>query len=332
MGDFKTYYRKGNKEERTYSTFIPDNRGFWILGNDIETNINFSKIGVVEAVRNYTLKEDFSLENMREIMTKAYKEVNYEKVKINKDFENKFSLSGITIKNNQLICGNIGSTSFRIYRDGKCVENIKGEKIKEVNIEKRDFLVLGNDEFWDIIDKNNYNFINEISYNSYFMKNLRKIIEYEEEKNNKEIVFLIVYVENLEEKFVKEKKRKENKFLYLLIYLMLFLVGVSFGKLTTIDNNFRKMELKGIEINDSNLKKRDIGDINLEFKSKISNYDYTKVNRKELKVNQIELNKKNNLIKNKYIKKENKFLTLDEEIKRNWKLLGRDENGDILTE
>ena len=198
-------------EKNTYSAYVPNgNGGIWCIadyGEEIKyknlkneknseiiksvEKINLAKIGIQKVVEKYFENNDFSIENMEKIMKISKDKVVLEKMKFqkfyenekNSEFENLYSQVIIMIEKNNLIIGNFGKTGLILYRKNKIAERINTEIIKKIKLEKDDYLIIGNDEFWSTINENE---IEEIYINmkskDIIEKNLNNQIKIAEKK------------------------------------------------------------------------------------------------------------------------------------------------------
>ena len=112
--------------------------------------------------KKYFENNDFSIENMEKIMKNSSKKVIFEKMNLEKNIENLerieseslYSQLNIMIDKDNIIVGNSGKTAFILYRGNKIFGKISGEKIKNIKLEKNDYLLAGSPEFWEVIDEN----------------------------------------------------------------------------------------------------------------------------------------------------------------------------------
>ena len=397
-------------EKNTYSAYVPNgNKGIWSIASYTEgkkkknsnfEKINLAQIGVRKTIEKYFENNDFSIENMEKIMKNSSKKVIFEKMNLEKSIENlektesenSYSQLNIMINKDNLIVGNRGKTAFILYRENKILEKISGEKIKNIRLEKNDYLLAGSPEFWEVIDENELTEIHiDKKSKENIEKNLSEKVKKFEKKINKVIPFFSIFVEeieNIEENNLEDmENRKDNnhekifsKYLFLAIVFIFMFISV--GK--NIQKNHLKSSKNPVIKNKISNKKFIINDFvksNLNIVKKVKNDDFEKVKikfgndffeneeiNKEIKIekdkkekfkNKIEnmiISKKENTsnktekhknvkkskykrIRNKNLyaenknfknEKNNKISKLEKEIERNWEILGRDRNGNVL--
>jgi len=397
-------------EKNTYSAYVPNgNKGIWSIASCNEgkkkknsnfEKINLAQIGVQKTIEKYFENNDFSIENMEKIMKNSSKKVIFEKMNLEKNIENLerieseslYSQLNIMIDKDNIIVGNSGKTAFILYRENKILEKISGEKIKNIRLEKNDYLLAGSPEFWEVIDENELTEIHiDKKSKENIEKNLSEKVKKFEKKINKVIPFFSIFVEeieNIEENNLEDmENRKDNnhekifsKYLFLAIVFIFMFVSV--GK--NIQKNHLKSSKNPVIKNKISNKKFIINDFvksNLNIVKKVKNDDFEKVKikfgndffeneeiNKEIKIekdkkekfkNKIEnmiISKKENTsnktekhknvkkskykrIRNKNLyaenknfknEKNNKISKLEKEIERNWEILGRDRNGNVL--
>ena len=340
-----------------------------------------------KTIEKYFENNDFSIENMEKIMKNSSKKVIFEKMNLEKNIENLerieseslYSQLNIMIDKDNIIVGNSGKTAFILYRGNKIFGKISGEEIKNIRLEKNDYLLAGSPEFWEVIDENE---LTEIHI---------------EKKINKVIPFFSIFIEeieNIEENNLEDmENRKDNnhekifsKYLFLAIVFIFMFISV--GK--NIQKNHLKSSKNPVIKNKISNKKFIINDFvksNLNIVKKVKNDDFEKIKikfgndsfeneeiKKETKIekekkektkfkNNFERNIENMIIsknentnnkteKHKNVKKSkykrirnknlyaenknfkneknNKISKLEKEIERNWEILGRDRNGNVL--
>ena len=302
------------------------------------------------------------------------------------------------IDKDNMIVGNSGKTAFILYRENKILEKISGEKIKNIRLEKNDYLLAGSPEFWEVIDENELTEIHiDKKSKESVERNLSEKIKKFEKKINKVIPFFSIFVEeieNIEENNLEDmENRKDNnhekifsKYLFLAIVFIFMFVSV--GK--NIQKNHLKSSKNPVIKNKVSNKKFIINDFvksNLNIVKKVKNDDFEKIKikfgndsfeneeiKKETKIekekkektkfkNNFKRNIENMIIsknentsnktekhknvkkskykrirnKNLYVEsksfrneKNNKISELEKEIERNWEILGRDRNGNVL--
>jgi len=403
-------------EKNTYSAYVPNgNKGIWSIAsynegkkkkNSDSEKINLAQIGVQKTIEKYFENNDFSIENMEQIVKNSSKKTIFEKINLEKgienlektESENSYSQLNIMINKDNLIVGNKGKTAFILYRENKILEKISGEKIKNIRLEKNDYLLAGSPEFWEVIDENELTEIHiDKKSKESVERNLSEKIKKVEKKINKVIPFFSIFVEeieNIEENNLEDmENRKDNnhekifsKYLFLAIVFIFMFVSV--GK--NIQKNHLKSSKNPVIKNKVSNKNFIINNFikrNLSIVKKVKNDDFEKVKikfgndsfeneeiKKETKIekekeektkfkNNFKRNIENMIIsknentnnktekhknvkkskykrirnKNLYVEsksfrneKNNKISELEKEIERNWEILGRDRNGNVL--
>ena len=262
-------------EKNSYSAYIPNgSKGIWCIadfnekinekmqekseisqkiGNgNIENKkidkINLAKIGVHKIIEKYLENNEFSLENIKQIIQSSVDKVIFEKTKLYKfhkakkdfDLKNFYSQIVIIIEKNNMIVGNMGKTEFVLYRENRIVEKIGGEEVKKIRLKKHDYLLAGSPEFWKVVNESE---IEEIYVDRKSKlnveQNLSEQIKASEKKLGKVIPFLSIFVEDIEmEKNYKllgneinEKNQKcEMAVKYMFLVAMFIFLFVSVGK------------------------------------------------------------------------------------------------------
>ena len=262
-------------EKNTYSAYIPNgSKGIWCIADlDEKTNekmqkkseifqkiensnvenkkvdkINLAKIGVYKIIEKYLENNEFSLENIEQIIQSSIDKVIFEKTKLYKfhkvekdfDLKNFYSQIVIIIEKNNMIVGNMGKTELVLYRENRIVEKISGEESKKVRLKKYDYLLAGSPEFWKVVNESE---IEEIYIDRKSKlnveQNLSEQIKASEKKLGKVIPFLSIFVEDIEmEKNyellgneINEKNQKcEMAVKYMFLVAMFIFLFVSVGK------------------------------------------------------------------------------------------------------
>ena len=262
-------------EKNTYSAYIPNgSKGIWCITDlDEKTNekwqekseisqkfensnvenkkidkINLAKIGVHKIIEKYLENNEFSLENIEQIIQSSIDKVVFEKTKLykvhkaenNLDLKNFYSQIVIIIEKNNMIVGNMGKTELVLYRENRIVEKISGEQVKKIRLKKHDYLLAGSPEFWKVVNESE---IEEIYVDRKSKlnveQNLSEQIKASEKKLGKVIPFLSIFVEDIEmEKNYKllgneinEKNQKcEMAVKYMFLVAMFIFLFVSVGK------------------------------------------------------------------------------------------------------
>ena len=271
-------------EKNTYSAYIPNgSKGIWCITDlDEKTNekwqekseisqkfensnvenkkidkINLAKIGVHKIIEKYLENNEFSLENIEQIIQSSIDKVIFEKTKLykvhkaenNLDLKNFYSQIVIIIEKNNMIVGNMGKTELVLYRENRIVEKISGEQVKKIRLKKHDYLLAGSPGFWKVVNESE---IEEIYVDRKSKlnveQNLSEQIKASEKKLGKVIPFLSIFVEDIEmEKNYKllgneinEKNQKQEKVVkYMFLVVIFVFMFVSVGK------NIQKGNLKG---------------------------------------------------------------------------------------
>ena len=271
-------------EKNTYSAYIPNgSKGIWCITDlDEKTNekwqekseisqkfensnvenkkidkINLAKIGVHKIIEKYLENNEFSLENIEQIIQSSIDKVVFEKTKLYKfhkaekdfDLKNFYSQIVIIIEKNNMIVGNMGKTEFVLYRENRIVEKISGEQVKKIRLKKHDYLLAGSPGFWKVVNESE---IEEIYVDRKSKlnveQNLSEQIKTSEKKLGKVIPFLSIFVEDIEmeknykllEKEINEKNQKQEKVVkYIFLAVIFVFMFVSVGK------NIQKGNFKG---------------------------------------------------------------------------------------
>ena len=271
-------------EKNTYSAYIPNgSKGIWCIADfnekinekmqekseisqkfensNVENKkidkINLAKVGVHKIIEKYLENNEFSLENVEQIIQSSIDEVIFEKTKLYKfhkaekdfDLKNFYSQIVIIIEKNNMIVGNMGKTEFVLYRENRIAEKISGEQVKKIRLKKHDYLLAGSPGFWKVVNESE---IEEIYVDRKSKlnveQNLSEQIKASEKKLGKVIPFLSIFVEDIEmeknyellEKEINEKNQKQEKVVkYMFLAVIFVFMFVSVGK------NIQKGNLKG---------------------------------------------------------------------------------------
>jgi hypothetical protein len=262
-------------EKNTYSAYIPNgSKGIWCIADlnekadekmqkkleifqkiensNVENKkidkINLAKIGVHKIIEKYLENNEFSLENIKQMIQSSIDKVIFEKTKLYKfhkakkdfDLKNFYSQIVIIIEKNNMIVGNIGKTELVLYRENRIVEKISGEQFKKIRLKKHDYLLAGSLEFWKVVNESE---IEEIYVDRKSKlnveQNLSEQIKASEKKLGKVIPFLSIFVEDIEmkknyellEKEINEKNKKQEKVVkYIFLAVIFVFIFVSVGK------------------------------------------------------------------------------------------------------
>ena len=345
-------------EKNTYSAYIPNgSKGIWCIADlDEKTDekmqkkseifqkiensnvenkkiekINLAKIGVHKIIEKYLENNEFSLENIKQIIQSSIDKVIFEKTKLYKfhkaekdfDLKNFYSQIVIIIEKNNMIVGNMGKTEFVLYRENRIVEKISGKQFKKIRLKKYDYLLAGSPEFWKVVNESE---IEEIYVDrkskSNVEQNLSQQIKASEKKLGKVIPFLSIFVEDIEmeknyellEKEINEKNQKQEKVVkYIFLAVIFVFMFVSVGKNIQKGNlkGERKEKVKNI-MAEKIIEKANLMKINLSKRAEI---EMDKVKQKNIE-DEVEKNLKNsNLAENKEVR--NKKIE-NEEIEKNY--------------
>jgi len=262
-------------EKNTYSAYIPNgSKGIWCIadfdektdekiqekleiaqkiGNSNVENkkidkINLAKIGVHKIIEKYLENNEFSLENIKQMIQSSIDKVIFEKAKLYKfhkaekdfDLKNFYSQIVIIIEKNNMIVRNMGKTELVLYRENRIVEKISGEESKKVRLKKYDYLLAGSPEFWKVVNESE---IEEVYVDKKSKENIEQSlseqIKLAEKKLGKVIPFLSIFVEDiemeknyelLESEVSKKNQKREMAVKYIFLSAMFAFMLVSMGK------------------------------------------------------------------------------------------------------
>ena len=262
-------------EKNTYSAYIPNgSKGIWCIADfnekinekmqekseisqkfensNVENKkidkINLAKIGVHKIIEKYLENNEFSLENIEQIIQSSIDKVVFEKTKLYKvykaekdfDLKNFYSQIVIIIEKNNMIVGNMGKTEFVLYRENRIVEKISGEQFKKIRLKKHDYLLAGSPEFWKVVNESE---IEEVYVDKKSKENIEQSlseqIKLAEKKLGKVIPFLSIFVEDieveknyelLESEVSKKNQKREMTVKYIFLSAMFAFMLVSVGK------------------------------------------------------------------------------------------------------
>ena len=271
-------------EKNSYSAYIPNgSKGIWCIAdfnekidekmqkkseisqkiensnveNEKIEKINLAKIGVHKIIEKYLENNEFSLENIKQMIQSSIDKVVFEKTKLYKfhkaekdfDLKNFYSQIVIIIEKNNMIVGNMGKTELVLYRENRIVEKVSGEEVKKIKLKKHDYLLAGSPEFWKVVNESEIEevYIDEESKEN-IEQNLSEQVKFAEKKLGKVIPFLSIFVEDIEmeknyellEKEINEKNQKQEKVVkYIFLAVIFVFMFVSVGK------NIQKGNFKG---------------------------------------------------------------------------------------
>ena len=343
-------------EKNSYSAYIPNgSKGIWCIADfnekinekmqekseisqkfensNIENKkidkINLAKIGVYKIIEKYLENNEFSLENIEQIIQSSIDKVVFEKTKLYKvykaekdfDLKNFYSQIVIIIEKNNMIVGNMGKTEFVLYRENRIVEKIGGEEVKKIRLKKHDYLLAGSPEFWKVVNESE---IEEIYVDRKSKlnveQNLSEQIKASEKKLGKVIPFLSIFVEDIEmeknyellEKEINEKNQKQEKVVKFIFLAVIFVfMFVSVGKNIQKGNLKGKRKVKNI-MAEKIIEKANLMKINLSKRAEI---ERNKVRQKNIEDEVEKTLKNSDLVENKEIR--NKKIE-NEEIEKNY--------------
>lgn len=243
---FKEY--EGIVERNTYSAYIPDKKkSIWTLVVDDEKCRNFAKIGVESILKRYFQNDEINSENIFDLMVTGLEKIKERKQVVRKKLiSNKISKTSIIvvlIEKNRLLVGNIGKNKLKIFRENMIIEEIFGDEIKEIAINKNDYILVGTSKFWKLINENEivdalirWNSKGELE--NYISEKVMK----SEKKLNMTIPFFSIFIEDIlqedEEVCLMKKDYGDDSLKNILLMLIFLFSFVVFGK----NMAYRKME------------------------------------------------------------------------------------------
>ncbi len=251
VNEYQTFLFKETEEgyeRNTYSAFIPEkDRGIWCIGESKGKRENFIKTGITEIIRIYMEDSSITMEKMEKMLNEANRKIILNRISINEDFIKGFNLTAGIIEGKRMIIGNIGNTKLKIYRENSLFYTITGNRIKEVNLKKKDCILMGSEDFWkevkdeEIIGKLNDSGILE----KYIDDKIRKTI-----KNRRiEIPFSLIFIQSLKEEETEagEMEKINNPFNFFMVMLVVIFFFTATGKsITDYRNNVKNALSKNI--------------------------------------------------------------------------------------
>ncbi len=251
VNEYQTFLFKETEEgyeRNTYSAFIPEkDRGIWCIGESKGKRENFIKTGITEIIRSYMEDSSITMEKMEKMLNEANRKIILNRISINEDFIKGFNLTAGIIEGKRMIIGNIGNTKLKIYRENALFYTITGNRIKEVNLKKKDCILMGSEDFWkevkdeEIIGKLNDSGILE----KYIDDKIRKTI-----KNRRiEIPFSLIFIQSLKEEETEagEMEKINNPFNFFMVMLVVIFFFTATGKsITDYRNNVKNALSKNI--------------------------------------------------------------------------------------
>lgn len=243
---FKEY--EGIVEKNTYSAYIPDEKkSIWTLAVDDEKYKNFARIGVESILKSYFQNDEINSENIFNLMMDGLEKIKERKQVVRKKLISskisKTSIIVVFIEKNRLLVGNIGNNRLKIFRENMIVEEIFGDEIKEITINKNDYILVGTPKFWKLINENEivdalirWNSKGELE--NYISEKVMK----SEKKLNMTIPFFSIFIEDIlkedEEVYLMKKDYGYDSLKNILLMLIFLFSFVVFGK----NMAYRKME------------------------------------------------------------------------------------------
>ena len=366
---FQTYFEKIEKEKSTYVSYIPEKQGIWVLSSDYEKDKKYAQDCVKTIIENYMENKMFSIKNILEIFKTAYYKIFEEKVKDDKNYMQDIEIASVVIKGNEAIIVNIGASNIKLYRKKREYINISGEMIKKIKIKKGDILLLSNNEFYknlnEIIEKDEVlEKINKIQDIKYIKKQIDKKIQNKELKCENEMNFVVIAIKGKSKmkgfEVVKNKIRQIWNILSIVIILILSGIILN-DKISNKSKNNKKVESYALrEINNLQQKNQSLKEYEIvknikkfskkieknekiesektKFKNiEVSNNEKMKYEKEKLRKSRgrnkvkIKKYKQKKITQNRFKEKTEYKMSLEQEILKNWEILGRDKNGNVLT-
>ena len=347
---FEEYGRMA--EKNTFSAFLPNrNKGLWCMSRVDSLKKNLAKIAVVKIVEEYLKNDSFSVENINKFLNEAIKEL-WKNMSENRNELGNISILTVMIEENKLIAGNVGRNKLKIFRENKLFEELNGDKIKEVILKENDYILIGTEMFWKLIDEYE---ICEMLENFKDRKTVEETLSLKikkEEKDKKSVIpFLSIFVENLkdEEISISYDRYRNGEYRNPLGFLMVMMIFLFFfmatgkqitdsEKIGSIKTNLEITEITPIKLHERKLIKveKDIETEKIDIENSSENIDVEEIDKiKENKGTEVIKNRKQKNIrknsgkkmKNGRMKENSNIESLEKEIQKNWEILGRDSNG-----
>lgn len=366
---FQTYFEKIENEKSTYVSYIPEKQGIWVLSSDYEKDKKYAQDCVKIIIENYMKNKMFSIKNILEIFKSAYYKIFDEKVKDDKNYMQDIEIASVVMKGNEAIIVNIGASNIKLYRKKREYINISGEMIKKIKIKKGDILLLSNSEFYKnlnkIIEKDEVlEKINKIQDIKDIKKEIDEKIENKELKCENEMNFVVIAIKGKSKirgfEVVANKIRQIWNILSIVIILFLSGIILNDKILNKIKNN-KKLESYALrEINALQQKNQSLKEYEIvknikriskkieknekiesektKFKNiEVSNNEKMKYEKEKLRKSKgrnkerVKKYKQKKITQNRFKEKTKYKMSLEQEILKNWEILGRDKNGNVLT-
>ncbi len=343
-------------EKNTFSAFLPSkNKGLWCMSKVDNLKKNLAKMAVEKIVEEYLKNDSISVENINKFLNEAVKKL-WTNTPENRDRIKNISILTVMIENNILIAGNIGKNKLKIFRENKLFEELTGNKIKEVALKQDDYILVGTEMFWELINEYEIcEMLKKFKNRNIVEENLSLKIQ-REEKNKKSVIpFLSILVENLKdeeitilyEKYKNQEYRNPLGFLMVMMIFLFFFIAAGkqmkySGDRENIKNNSEIIQNVPIKLNERKLIRvqdniesektveKNYKDTDMEGIDKIANNKNIVRTQNKRKKN---MNKNSGeKIKNEKIKESLSIESLENEIQKNWEILGRDSNGNKKAE
>ena len=346
---FEEYERMA--EKNTFSAFLPNrNKGLWCMSKVDSLKKNLAKTAVVKVVEEYLKNDSFSVENINKFLNEAIKEL-WKNISENRNKLENISILTVMIEGNKLIAGNVGRNKLKIFRENKLFEELNGDKIKEVILEENDYILIGTEMFWKLIDEYEIcEMLKNFKDRNIVEETLSLKIKKEEKDKKMVIPFLSILVENLkdEEIAVSYDQYRDVEYRNPLGFLMVMMIFLFFFMATgkqikysenigNIKNNLEITETIPIKLNERKLLKAENSieteKIDTEYSENIDMGKIDKIEEnkdKEITKNRRQKNIRKNSgkkMKNRRMKENSNIESLEKEIQKNWEILGRDSNG-----
>lgn len=346
---FEEYERMA--EKNTFSAFLPNrNKGLWCMSKVDSLKKNLAKTAVVKVVEEYLKNDSFSVENINKFLNEAIKEL-WKNISENRNKLENISILTVMIEGNKLIAGNVGRNKLKIFRENKLFEELNGDKIKEVILKENDYILIGTEMFWKLIDEYEIcEMLKNFKDRNIVEETLSLKIKKEEKDKKMVIPFLSILVENLkdEEIAVSYDQYRDVEYRNPLGFLMVMMIFLFFFMATgkqikysenigNIKNNLEITETIPIKLNERKLLKAENSieteKIDTEYSENIDMGKIDKIEEnkdKEITKNRRQKNIRKNSgkkMKNRRMKENSNIESLEKEIQKNWEILGRDSNG-----
>ena len=346
---FEEYERMA--EKNTFSAFLPNrNKGLWCMSRVDSLKKNLAKTAVIKVVEEYLKNDSFSVENINKFLNEAIKEL-WKNISENRNKLENISILTVMIEGNKLIAGNVGRNKLKIFRGNKLFEELNGDKIKEVILKENDYILIGTETFWKLINEYEIcEMLEKFKDRNVVEETLSLKIKKKEKDKKSVIPFLSILVENLkdEEIAVSYDQYRDVGYRNPLGFLMVMMIFLFFFMATgkqikysenigNIKNNLEITETTPIKLKERKLLKAEniieTEKIDTEYSENIDMGKIDKIEEnkdKEITKNRRQKNIRKNSrkkMKNGRMKENLTIEGLEKEIQKNWEILGRDSNG-----